>query len=387
MIPEQQDLFPQELEAASKSAALAVVTEAKAKAAGQAVAVGSSSGSDFMRMLASNDEGAQQGGDEWPEPLPVSELPAVPPFDAVGLLPPVLADIVRVTAARKRTQPEKVMVPLYIAASSLAAHCNYICPDPADNPDWREWASMYGLLIDEPGKGKTPALEVARGYVAPLGDALQERHAAEVQAAKDAMTAYNIAKGNVEAQARKDKVCSADEVLRRMAEAGLGDEPPTPGAAPLVTVSKFTPQGVMDGLRANPAIWIDQDEMRSFFAALRDRKTGEDARDIIKKGFSHSRIDALTRYRGYEAVKCPRLSFFGNAQNDAWCNAIIEAKGDDDGLFSRFQLCIYASDAPRIKKWAVPEEMKALEPLARRRWSRLPISTCRQWPTGYARRR
>ena len=305
-----------------------------------------------------------RGSEEWPEPLPVAELAEVQPFNAAELLPPVLADMVRVTAARQRTQPEKVMVPLYIATASLAAHCNFLRPDPADNPDWREWASMYGLLIDEPGTRKTPALQAARRYVYPLGEGLRKRHEEQVQAAKDAMTAYNIAKGNVEAQARKDKVCSQDEVLRRMAEAGLGEEPPAPGAAPCVIASEATPQVLEVKLAANPALWVVWDETRGFFAALRNPEMGERIRTIIKHGFSHSKLMASTFGRGDVVVECPRPSFFGNVQNDVMRRAIQEAKGDDDGLFSRFPLCIYASDAPRVKKWAVPEEMKALEPIA-----------------------
>ena len=124
----QQDMFPQELEAASKSAALAVATKAKAR--GSAVTVCSSS--DFKRMLASNDEATKHGeecsADDEQEPLPVAELAQVPPFNAAELLPPVLADMVQVTAARQRSQPEKVMVPLYISLASLAARCNYILP-------------------------------------------------------------------------------------------------------------------------------------------------------------------------------------------------------------------------------------------------------------------
>ena len=300
-----------------------------------------------IKDVVALDGGRGQGGEEWPEPLPVSELPAVPPFDAVGLLPPVLADMVRVTAARQRTQPEKVMVPLYIATASLAAHCNFLRPDPANNPDWREWANMYGLLIDEPGTRKTPALQAALHYVYPLGEGLRKHHETQAQAAQNALTAYNVAKANVEAIARKDKVCSPDEVRRRLEDAGLGAEPPAPGIAPDVAASEATPQMLEVKLAANPALWVVWDETRGFFAALRDRDMGERIRTIIKHGFSHSKLMASTLGRGDVVVECPRPSFFGNVQNDVMRRAILEG----------------------------------------RRWSRLPISTCRQWPTGYARRR
>ena len=304
-----------------------------------------------------------QGGDEWPEPLPVAELPAVPPFDAAALLPPVLAGMVRVTAASNRTQPEKAMVPLYIATASLAAHCNCIRPDP-EQPKWREWANMFGLLIDAPGTRKTPVMNAALYYVRQLGNDLRTRHEAQAQEAKDALAAYRIARENIETVARKDKVCSADEVRRRLEEAGLGTEPPAPAAAPLAVVSEATPQALEVKLEANPATLVAWDETRAFFAALRIPETGERIRKITKQCFSNSFLDSHTITRGDGGVEEPRASFFGNVQVDVLRRALVAEESNDDGLFSRFQLSIYACDAPRITKWAVPEDMKVLEPRA-----------------------
>ncbi|GIW31380.1 MAG: hypothetical protein KatS3mg071_1554 [Meiothermus sp.] len=254
----------------------------------------------------------------WPEPEPLDgfEVPALPSFDALRLLPHPLGPWAVDTAERMNAPVEFTATAALVALAGVIGNRVLVAPDPEADPGWLEAGNLWGLLVGEPGSKKSPVMERA---FAPL-------HAIEAELHRE-----------------NQRVQDEWELDRRNRKKGdpVTEDDLHPPAEQALMSHDITPEKLADLLEHNPSGLVAfQDELLGLVASWeRPEKSGE--RQFYLKLWNGLSPHTLKRVkRGSHYLPMCTLSLIGGTQPGPLRRYILEAaKGwNNDGLLHRFQL-------------------------------------------------
>jgi len=269
----------------------------------------------------------------WPEPEPLDglEVPTLPSFDALKLLPHPLGPWAVDTAERMNAPVEFTATAGLIALAGVVGNRVLVAPDPEADPGWLEAGNLWGLLVGEPGTKKSPVMERA---FAPLHTIEAELHR-ENQRALDE---WELDKRN----RKKGDPVTEDDLHPPAEQALLSHD--------------ITPEKLAELLEHNPSGLVTfQDELLGLVASWeRPEKSGE--RQFYLKlwnGLSQHTVKRIKR--GSHYLPLCTLSLIGGAQPGPLRRYILEAaKGwNNDGLLHRFQL-LAVGELPEYRRVVKP---------------------------------
>lgn len=310
--------------------------------------------------------------DAWPELREIkTDLPAVPAFDAVTLLPPVLADFVQDEADRMPCSPDFVAASMVVALGSvIGARCAL---KPKRRDDWIVTPNLYGGIVGLPSQKKTPAANTVMRFLdrleakgAELLEEEQRIHAAE-------MAAFEAHEAAVKAAMKK--AASSKEGQNKMDEA-MADlqalrEPEEPHARRFKS-NDSTVEKLGEILSRNPAgLLVFRDELIGLLSSW-EREGHEGDKAFYLEGWNGTgsfSVDRITR--GEIRIKNFCLSVFGGIQPDLlerYLSGIANSM-DNDGRIQRFQVLVYPD--PVLWEWCDRRPVQGVREAVRDLFDRL----------------
>jgi hypothetical protein len=284
----------------------------------------------------------QSGGAEpppWHDPLPLSEVPGVPPFPVV-VLPELLRRFVLETALALPCPPDYVAVPLLVMGGGAIGASRVL----AVKPGHVQRAAVYAGVVGPPGSAKTPAQELV---VEPAHDAEEQLHVAWEQK----MERYRADLDAYEADLKEWK----------KAKAGERGEPPTKSDKPILTrltVNDATAESLVPILQENPrGVVLVRDELIGWIQAMNQYREGGKGADqqFWLSAWSGSPVTVdrkKTHDLGPLRVRHPFISVIGGLTPDK----LPAVRGDrprqrveQDGFIDRL-LFAYPPESPAVEE-------------------------------------
>ena len=291
---------------------------------------------------------AAGASDELSAPLPLPEaLPAVPPFNAERLLPPLLRAYVTDCAERLHVDASFIAVPLIVAIGSVLGNRIGLRPKKLD--DWTEFANIWGAIVGRPSTLKSPALNEGMRPLRGLEKTANELHQAALVDWQ-----RNEAGSKVKLSAAKSKALKAASKDQEFDAATLvqagGDEGP---ACRRYQTNDASPESLHALLTQAPnasGIMIFQDELSGLLARLNDAERGAVLRAFMLSGWAGSQpavVDRIGRGLNLRVDRCC-ISVLGGIQPGKLAPLVdgaVRESVDDDGWVQRLSLLVWP-DAP-----------------------------------------
>ncbi|EJL8715250.1 DUF3987 domain-containing protein [Vibrio owensii] len=284
----------------------------------------------------------------WTTPKPLqSELPCVPEF-LPELLPDVMSKVVISEAKRMDNAPaEYVAISALVCLGSIIGNTVGVKPKRNDS-GWVVFPTLWGMIVGSPSMKKTPTMEVAMKflnkcqteYLDPLNlekAKLAEVHNSVTERKKETLlqeAEHALNEGDTEL---------ANQLAREVSQ--LEQQSDSPRS---LIINDATIEAIIIRLKHNPSgILFFRDELSGWFAELQ-KKGREHERAIYLQAFNASKTPYVVERIGRENITIPSLtlSILGGIQPKK-LETLLAAKQsgqDDDGLFERFQLCVYPDE-------------------------------------------
>jgi hypothetical protein len=189
-------------------------------------------------------------------PLPLSEVPDVPPFP-VEVFHKNLRKFARETALALACPVDYVAVPILVLGGGALGARRAL----EIKPGHLQRGALYAAVVGPPGSAKTPALEKVTDPVNDIEEAIQAAWDQEMEVYQALLDAY-------ESDLKEWKKVKAEE---------RGDPPKKPDRPPLkrLTVSDATTESLAPILKENPeGITMVRDELIGWVAAMNQYREG-----------------------------------------------------------------------------------------------------------------
>ncbi len=274
------------------------------------------------------------GGDDWPDPHPLPDLPPVPNFD-LDLLPksiwPWIADV----SERLQLPPDIAAIGAVTALSSAVGRRVRI--RPMQNDPWTVVPNLWGMVVAPPGYKKSPALSIVMKPLHDLEHKAHHDHLMEIalwEAEKGRIDMLNsAAKSAAMAKLKKDQ---AAEVVPK-----LQSDPEEPIPRRYV-VNNFSLEALGEVMIGNPdGVLAFSDELYGLL--MMASKTGnEELHSFLLTGWNGDGRFAFDRIgRGKRYVENVCLSVLGGIQPGRLVDYLTNGGiggALDSGFANRFQL-------------------------------------------------
>ncbi|WP_303310206.1 YfjI family protein [Hymenobacter sp. BT730] len=285
--------------------------------------------------------------EEWGLPLPVvPALLPVPVFDK-SLFPPPLRPALLDIAHRMQSPPDWLgMGALTMLGSLIGTRCG-IWPKQQDT-SWKEVPNLWGAIIAEPSRLKTPTLNAA---IAPLKRLEKEAQAAYVQAEKEHAADAEVLKIRREAlrsamgAAAKKK---AWEELEKLKQELLELDAVALPAPPRYLANDCTVEKLTELLGENPrGLLMFRDELTGLLQSW-EKQGHENDRAFYLEGWNGTSSYSSDRIgRGTTLVPHCCLSLLGGIQPDKIEPYLAQTvRGQNDGMLQRLQLLSWPDARP-----------------------------------------
>jgi hypothetical protein len=287
---------------------------------------------------------AEAGGsaEPWPEPVPLSEVPAAAPLP-LEVFPEVLQGFVRDAAAAFPCPPDYVAVPLIVVAGGALGAAREL----AVKESHKQRASCYAAVIGPPGSAKTPAMELVVEPLLDVGDAARAEWKARM--------------GEYEAQ-----LDDYESELKEWKKTHSGDRPKKPERPTLdrTTVDDFTTEALVRVLQENPrGVTLPKDELVAWVLSMNAYRQGKgsDQQFFLSawSGKDYTGDRSGTHEQGPLCVRRPFLSIVGGLTPDN----LTVLRGDvggrtakKDGHLDRLLLSYPREPEVAEENWAVISE-------------------------------
>jgi hypothetical protein len=242
------------------------------------------------------------------EPAKLLEVDAVPAFP-VDFLPGALGSFACDAAERMQCPVDFVGIPLIIEAATMIGKEFKLAPKAHD--DWTERPCLWGGVVADVGKMKSPALQEAMYPVEQLQFALMAQYERELAQYRAQIASLNPP--------------VTEPQLRR-----LSTSDPTQEA--LVDLLAENPQGLL----------LFRDELSGWFASFNQYRSGADRQFYLQchSGGSYFK----DRKSGSVRLKDLYLNICGSVQPEI-VRKVLDG-GDHDGMTARFSLLVWPDDFP-----------------------------------------
>lgn len=293
---------------------------------------------------------------QWGTPAPLkSKLPEIPPFPS-DLLPDIMSKVVTSEASRMdNAPPEYVAISLLVCTGSVIGNSVGIKPKLNDT-GWQVSPILWGMVIGSPPMKKTPSMEVAMKFLSKCqSEYLDPLNAEKAEFASIQNSAFEIKKEALHRDAEQALDNGDNELAQELAKEiseleSLSDSPRN------LIINDATIEAILKRLKCNPnGILFFRDELSGWFSELQ-KKGREHERALYLAAFNASKTPYIVERIGRDNMTIPSLtlSILGGIQPKKLAPLLAEKHAGlgDDGLFERFQLCVY----PEMSQCAYRDE-------------------------------
>lgn len=316
-------------------------------------------GSFIARMQAE----AERLADAPPNPAPGWPMPAaltphlrpVPVFDE-ALFPPALRPALRDVAHRMQCPPDWLAVAWLVALGSVVGNRCGIRPKQYDT-GWLEVPNLWGAIVAEPSKLKTPTLAAALAPLKQLDKATRDEHRQNAQRYEADADVLKARREAIKKKLGKAADCGEEDELNRL-RTELADlnitAPPTQRR---YIVSDTTVEKLGELLRDNPrGLLVFRDELTGLLTSWEKQGREGDRQFYLEAwngtgDFSSDRIG-----RGSLHVPNCCLSLLGGIQPDKLAHYLRQTlHGENDGMTQRLSLLTWPDPRPFVYVDVAPD--------------------------------
>lgn len=283
----------------------------------------------------------------WPEPAALTpRLRPVPTFDE-SLFPPALRPALRDVAHRMQCPPDWLAVAWLVALGGVVGNRCGIRPKQLDTA-WLEVPNLWGAIVADPSKLKTPTLAAALGPLKQLDKAARDEHRQNAQLHEAAADVLKARRDAIKKKLGKaaDK---ADEAGLQQLQTELAELDAT--APPVVRrylVNDTTVEKLIELLGQNPrGLLVFRDELTGLLTSWEKQGRESDRQFYLEAwngtgDYSSDRIG-----RGSLHVPNCCLSLLGGIQPDKLAHYLRQTlHGENDGMTQRFSLLTWPDPHP-----------------------------------------
>lgn len=285
----------------------------------------------------------------WPEPREIrAELPPVPAFDGVALLPATLREFVLDEADRMPSSPDFIAAALVVALGSVIGAKAALKPKRRD--DWIVAPNLFGGVVGDPSSKKSPAMSVALRFLDRLEANEADRHAQRLKVHEAEMAAFEARQAAIQRVMKQAASGKGDGLKMDSAVADLQSLlPPEEPRQRRFKTNDGTVAKIGDILVGSPAgLMVFRDELVGLLASW-EKEGNEGDRAFYLEGFNGTGSFNIDRIgRGSQFVRHLCLSVFGGIQPELLERylATMVNSMDNDGRFQRFQVLVYPDPVP-----------------------------------------
>jgi phage/plasmid primase-like uncharacterized protein len=302
-----------------------------------------------------------------------TDLPLAPIFDAMTLLPRVLADFVRDEADRMPCSPDYIAAALIVCLGSvIGARCG-IKPKRFD--DWIITPNLFGGAVGDPSTKKSPALAAVIRFVDRLQAKEAERLASLMRIYEAETAAFEAHQAAVKVNMKKAASGKVDQLKMSAAIADLQSlQAPEEPKERRFKSNDSTVEKLGDLLVHNPqGMLVYRDELIGLLASWeKDGKEGDKA--FYLEGWNGTGSFNIDRIgRGSLHIKNLCISVFGGIQPELLERYLagISSSLDNDGRIQRFQVMVYPN--PVAWEWRDRYPVKGAREAVRDMFERLAV--------------
>ncbi|MEZ9126291.1 DUF3987 domain-containing protein [Vibrio splendidus] len=284
----------------------------------------------------------------WEKPRTLQgELPTVPEF-LPKLLPDVISKVAMSESRRMDNAPaEYVAVSTLVCLASIIGNTVGIKPKLNDS-GWLVFPTLWSMIVGSPSMKKTPTMEVAMRFLSKCQteylDPLNREKAKQAEIHNNVTdTRKESLSQEAEYALSEGDIKLANQLAKEISQ--LEEQPSSPRS---LIINDATIEAVIIRLLHNPVgILFFRDELSGWFAELQ-KKGREHERALYLQAFNASKTPYIVERVGRENITVPSLtiSILGGIQPKKLESllAVKQSGQDDDGLFERFQLCVYPDE-------------------------------------------
>ena len=292
----------------------------------------------------------------WPPPADLTpRLRPVPAFDE-SLFPPALRPALHDVAHRMQCPPDWLAVAWLVALGAVVGNRCGIRPKQHDTA-WLEVPNLWGAIVADPSKLKTPTLAAALAPLKQLDKTARDEHRLNAQQHEAAAEVLKAKKEAIKKKLGKAADKGDEHELQRL-QAELADldttAPPTPRR---YLVSDTTVEKLGELLRENPrGLLVFRDELTGLLASWEKQGHESDRQFYLEAwngtgDFSSDRIG-----RGSLHVPNCCLSLLGGIQPDKLAHYLRQTlHGENDGMTQRLSLLTWPDPRPFVYVDVAPD--------------------------------
>jgi len=320
-------------------------TRAAIKAAAEALGMGSTAGA----RARAGDEPGRDGGEDWPEPMPIqAALHPVPAFPAEILLPEALRAWIMDEADRMPCPPDFIAAAALVAIGSIiGARCSI---KPKSRDDWLIVPNLWGGMVGPPSAKKSPSIGAALKPLDRLIALAMKTYEADMEdfkAKKEIFEAKEEGiKSRMKAAAKNPKKGNVDTIATELKD--HRKNPPEEPTLNRYKTNDTTVEKLGELLREKPTgLLVLRDELVGLASWEREGHEGDRA-FFLEAWNGNAGFDTDRIKRGSIFIPNLCVSIFGGIQPDKLTAYLEEATHAlaNDGMLQRFQLLVYPDQCP-----------------------------------------
>ena len=317
-----------------------------------------STGGYKARLLADADRLADAPADPapgWPEPAPLTpRLLPVPTFDE-ALFPPALRPALRDVAHRMQCPPDWPAVAWLVALGAVVGNRCGIHPKQLDTA-WLEVPNLWGAIVADPSKLKTPTLAAALAPLKQLDRDARDQYRQDAQLHEAEADVLKARRDALKKQLQKAADKGNELDLNRLKnELATLDATPAPVARRYL-VNDTTVEKLLELLGQNPrGLLVFRDELTGLLTSWEKQGRESDRQFYLEawNGTGDYSSDRIGRGSLYVPNCC--LSLLGGIQPDKLAHYLHQTlHGENDGMTQRLSLLtwpdprrfVYVDEAP-----------------------------------------
>lgn len=275
----------------------------------------------------------------WPAPTDLTpRLRPVPTFDE-ALFPPALRPALRDVAHRMQCPPDWLAVAWLVAVGAVVGNRCGIRPKQRDTA-WLEVPNLWGAIVADPSKLKTPTLAAALAPLKQLDKVARDEHRLNAQRHE---AAADVLKARKEALKKKLQKAAdrGDEPALQQLQAELADLDATPAPTPRrYLVNDTTVEKLGELLGQNPrGLLVFRDELTGLLTSWEKQGRESDRQFYLEawNGTGDYSSDRIGRGSLFVPNCC--LSLLGGIQPDKLAHYLRQTlHGENDGMTQRLSL-------------------------------------------------
>ncbi|PJJ54603.1 uncharacterized protein DUF3987 [Hymenobacter chitinivorans DSM 11115] len=299
---------------------------------------------------------------DWPIPASLTpRLLSVPPFDDT-MFPEAIRPSLRDIAHRMQCPPDWLAVAWIVMMGSVVGNRCGIWPKQHDT-SWFEVPNLWGAIVAEPSKLKTPALNAAMGPMKQLENTAKAEfnrqsrlHEADADLLKARKDAIRKRMGKAAEKQNEDELHGLKHELANLEAAEVP-------VARRYIINDSTVEKLCELLVVNPrGLMVFRDELMGLLSSWEKQGRETDRQFFLEAwngtgDYSSDRIG-----RGSLHIPNCCLSLLGGIQPDKLLHYLRESlNGNNDGMTQRFSLLSWPDSRPFKYTDATPDEAAQLQ--------------------------